>query len=73
LKERYIVLTIDTIAELFKDYCDPKDLPDTAIPLKLLYNGTDLALEMFSEDWPEGLGPLKAHFDIKRIYGVSAR
>lgn len=73
MRERYVVLTIDTISELFKDYLSPEDLPENAVPVKLLFKPTEqgaMALEMFSLDWKEGLGPLKVTFDIKRVYGV---
>lgn len=75
MKERYIVLTIDTIAELFKDYLDPEDLPDSAVPMRLLFKPTEqgrMALEMFSLDWAEGLGPLVVNFDIKRTFQLGA-
>lgn len=75
MRERYIVLTIDTICELFKDYLSPEDLPNNAQAMKLLFKPTEqgrMALEMFSLDWKEGLGPLVVNFDIKRTYAVGA-
>lgn len=73
MKERHVVVTIDTIAELFKDYLSEADLPTNAVPMKLLFKPGEkgkLALEMFSLDWQDGLPPLAVNFDIKRVYGV---
>jgi hypothetical protein len=73
VKERYIITTIDTIAELFKDYLSLEDLPLTAVPLKLMVKpgeGYKAAIEFFDLSWPEGLAPLEVKFDIQRMYGV---
>lgn len=73
MKERYLVLTIDTISELFKDYLTEEDLPSDAQPLKLVLNPANklLGLEMEAPSWAEGLAPLRVAFDIKRVYGTS--
>lgn len=73
MKERYIITTIDTISELFKDYLSPEDLPGTAAPMKLMVrpgDGQRCAIEFFDLSWAEGLPPLTVHFDIRRNYGI---
>lgn len=73
MREKYVVTTIDTLAELFKDYMDPEDLPRTAQPMKLMIKpgeGNKAAIEFFDLSWPEGLPPLQLHFDIRRNYGI---
>jgi hypothetical protein len=73
MKERYVVLTIDTIGELFKDYVGPEELPWDAKPLKLIFKPTEmgrLALIMDSAYWTEGMPDININFDIKRVYGV---
>lgn len=73
MKTRSIILTIDTICELFKDYLDPEDLPANAQPTKMLLNPAEkgkIAIEFFDLSWPEGLEPLQVNFHIKRLYGV---
>lgn len=75
MKERYVVVTIDTIAELFKDYCGPEDIPPDAMPTKLLFRPADrgrLAIQMVSDSWAEGLPPLNVSFTIRRIHTVTA-
>lgn len=71
--ERHIILTIDTIAELLKDYMGEEEMPTDAMPIKLLMNtGTPgkLALEFESPTWKAGLPDLNVNFNIRRVYGV---
>jgi len=53
VKQRYIVITIDTLAEMLKDYvADEQDIPADAMPVRLLVKPTEqgkLAIEMFSD------------------------
>lgn len=73
MKERFVVLTIDTIGELFKDYVGPEELPWDARPVKLMFKPTEqgkMALVMESSYWTEGMPDININFDIKRIYGV---
>lgn len=74
MKERFVILTIDTIAELFKDYCGPEDIPADAMPTKLLLRPTEkgrLAIEFVSDSWAEGLPPLAVTFKIKRMFAIN--
>jgi hypothetical protein len=67
------MLTIDTIAELLKDYVGGEDIPEDAMPIKLMLKPTEqgkLAIEMVSDTWREGLDPLMINFKIKRVYGL---
>jgi len=75
MKQRYVVLTIDTIAELLKDYIsNPDDIPPDAMPVKLMLKPTEagkLAIEFVSDHFnPQSLTPLTVKFDLKRIYSV---
>jgi len=75
MKHRYIIVTIDTIAELLKDYCGQEDLPATAMPIKLMLKPTDqgkLAILFDSPDWSSDLPPLSVSFRLKRIYAASS-
>lgn len=74
MRPRYIILTIDTITALLKDYVGGEDMPADAQPLKLMVNpqaGNKIAIEMGSDSWREGLPPLDIKFKIKRVYGVT--
>lgn len=71
MKPRYIMLTIDTIAELIKDYVGADEIPDDAMPTMLMVKPTEngkLALELVSDHWdPAKLDPLSVNFRIKRF------
>lgn len=73
MRPRYIVLTIDTICELLKDYVGGEDIPQDAQPLKLMLNPQEqnkIAIVMDSDTWKEGLPPLDVKFKIKRVFSV---
>lgn len=74
MKERYIIITVDTLSDLFKDYLMQEDLPETAQPIRLMANPSrpgKFAIEFTDIGWPEGLPPLTADFKLKRFFGVS--
>jgi hypothetical protein len=74
MKERYCIVTIDTIAELLKDYvADPADIPPDAMPISLQINPTSkkLAIEFESDHFPPDAAPLNVSFKLKRLFGVS--
>jgi hypothetical protein len=73
MTDRMVIVTIDTITNLFKDYCSPGDIPQDAQPLQLKLKPTEmgrLAIVMESPEWKKGLTPLEVKFDIRRIYSV---
>lgn len=74
MKTRICIVTIDTLAELFKDYVNnPDDIPLDTMPVKLMLKPTEqgkLAIEMFSDSYKGTELPLNIHFDIRRIYSV---
>ncbi len=74
MKQRYVVLTIDTIAEILKDYvADEADIPVDALPVRLLLKPTEqgkLAIEMFSDSYKGTEAPLNIKFDIRRVFAV---
>lgn len=74
MKPRYIMLTIDTIAELIKDYASEAEIPADAMPISLKMKPTEpgkMAMELVSDNWPSSdMSPLVISFKIKRVYGV---
>jgi len=53
MRERFVIVTIDTIVELLKDYCG-QDIPADAMPLRLLLRPEEkgrLAIELTSHEF----------------------
>lgn len=72
MKSRRILLTIDSVVEMLKDYCGQEDIPPDALPLKLMLNPKErkkLGVLVSSDTWDGELAPLLINFNIKRIYG----
>jgi len=73
MKPRFIMLTIDTITELIKDYVGLDELPEDARAIKLMFKPTEqgkLAIEMVSDTWQSPQAPINVSFKIKRVYSV---
>ena len=71
MKARYVILTIDTISDIFKDYLSEEDLPTNAQPVKMYVNPSSpgrFAIEFECLDWASGLPPLNVNFHIKRVF-----
>ena len=71
--DRRVLITIDTISELFKDYLTEEDLPADAMPIKLMLKPTEagkLGILMVSDSFPENAPPYLVKFDIKKVYSV---
>lgn len=73
LAHRRIIVDIDAVLNLFKDYCSPEDIPADAMPVKLLLKPAEmgkLAILAESNDWPANLPPLEVRFQLKRFHAV---
>lgn len=73
-KRRMVILTIETITELIKDYLGSGTVPVDAVGQRLLINPREngkLALEVASPNIKADAKPIYVNFDIKRIYNVS--
>jgi hypothetical protein len=73
MRPRYIILTIDTITELIKDYVGLDELPADARAISIQMRPTDggkLAIDMISDTWTQEQDPIDVNFKIKRMYGV---
>lgn len=73
-KKRMVILTMDTIAELIKDYLGASNVPTDAVAQRLLINPQEngkLALEIASPNIKADAKPIYVNFNIKRIYNVS--
>lgn len=73
--KRMVIITIDTLVELFKDYLGPEQLPTNAQPVAMLINPKEKGKIMIivdSDDILQDVGPLRIDFHLKRFFGVTA-
>lgn len=73
MKTRLVIITAQTVMELFRDYLGPNNVPSSAQLVHLLYSKKEkgkLALVIESEDIPQGARPLQVRFDLRRVYTV---
>ncbi len=73
LSTRMVILPIDTINALFKDYCGQLGYPKDALAVRLQYKPTEmgkLALVIESDEFTGPQTPEQIKFDIRRFYGV---
>lgn len=70
---RRILIPIDSIMELFKDYASAnQDIPADAKPISLMVNTNEkgmFGIMAESPSWTDD-NPIRIDFDIKRVYGV---
>jgi len=74
LKKRMVILTIDTLGELLKDYIGASNVPTDAVAQRLMINPQEngrLALEIASPNIKRDAKPIYVNFQIKRTYSVS--
>ncbi len=73
---RSVVVTVDTLVEVLKDYLGEENLPADAQAVRLLVNRKEqgkVGLVVASEQLATGLPALQAHFDIRRVYSVGGQ
>lgn len=68
---RDVVVDIDTLLALFRDYCAVEDVPSDARAVKLMLHPLErkLAIVVDADSWAQDMPPLEVRFDIKRVYG----
>lgn len=70
---RIIIIGIDDITRLFKDYVGMIGVPDDAMPIKLMLNPQEhrLGILMESDEWvgPQSSETIK--FDINRVFTIN--
>lgn len=73
-KSRPVLLSIETLVEILKDYMGEDDLPSDAKAVKLMMNPQEankIGLVVESSQIKYGAAPLEVRFDIRRMFGVS--
>jgi hypothetical protein len=69
---RMVILTIETICDLFRDYCGMVGFPEDAKPIKLMFNPQERKLGIVVESETKMDKPMEEiKFDIRRVFGVS--
>jgi hypothetical protein len=73
MKERLIILPIDSILALFKDYAGLIAIPQDAKVTKLLLNPQErkMAIEVESDSWTGPQPCEEIRFDLQRTYVVN--
>ncbi len=72
-KRRQVILTLDTLAELLKDYIGENIIPKDSVAQRLLINPQEngrLALEIASPSIKPDAKPIFVNFNLKRVYSV---
>ena len=73
VKNRRILVDIDAILNLFKDYtADSNDIPMDSMPVKFMFNPNEkgkLGIVIDSPHLKEG-PPIPITFHLKRVFGV---
>lgn len=72
IRNRRVLVTIDTLTDMLKDYLSAEDMPVDAMPIKMMVNPTEngkIAILMTSNDFPEAAPNYSVRFDIKKVYG----
>jgi|WetSurMetagenome_2_1015567.scaffolds.fasta_scaffold372312_1 hypothetical protein len=71
--QRLVVITVDTLLEVLKDYCGAEGIPDDAQVETLLVNPAEkgkFALNVSSPQFREDMPALNVEFMLKRVYTV---
>lgn len=73
MKQRIVVIGIDDIARLFKDYVGMAGFPADAQVDALLWNAQErqMCLRISSESWDHDQPPETIHFNLQRTHLVS--
>ncbi len=73
-KKRLIILRIEDLSNILKDYLSAEDLPRDAQPIQFMINPKEqnkLGVQFGSEVWDGPQGVQLVDAEIKRFYGVS--
>ena len=68
---RMVIVTIDSLLNMLKDYMATEDLPATAKAVKMMYRPTDkgrIGIMVEDDGWVGMQRPLEAKFDLRRVW-----
>jgi hypothetical protein len=72
-KRRRIIIRLEDLSNIMKDYLSPEDLPPTATPVEFMLNPQEhnkLGLRFESDEWQGNLGFQLVDAQLKRYFGV---
>jgi hypothetical protein len=72
--DRMVIVTVDTLAEILKDYVGEENLPSNAWVTQLLVKPSEqgkFAINFESPDIKPDTPALNVNFGIKRVWGAS--
>ena len=73
MKRRMVIVTIDTLLEILKDYLGPQRVPGDSKPTRLLVKPSEqgrFCIEFESDELAEGLPALQVNYENRRVYGL---
>ncbi len=73
MQRRQVIITIDSLGELFKDYLGEGVIPADAVAQRLMINPLEngkMALEVASPSIPDNAKDIRVNFQLKRVYTV---
>jgi hypothetical protein len=72
MKKRMVWTSIDSLVAVLRDYLGTEVIPAGAKPVKLQIHPTErvFAVVIDGDEIPEGASPVRATFDIKRVFGL---
>lgn len=72
MRSRMIIIDIDSIVALLKDYCGQVGFPTDAVPVKFMLNPQEqkLGLVVESEEFRGPQAAEEVKFDLRRVFGV---
>jgi hypothetical protein len=73
VKRRQVILMIDDVVRLLRDYAGEGEIPEDAQAQKLMVNPStrEVAIQVGSDSWTSGMTPLRLSFKNRKVYGVS--
>lgn len=73
MKKRMIILRIDDLTRIIRDYMLAEDAPQDMAGVKIMVNPAErnaIGLMVESDEWDGYLGEQRVVFDLKRYFGV---
>lgn len=72
METRLVIITVNTLLELFKSYIGTEDLPADARAVGLMLDPSTkrACLVAESAEWKHGEDPIEVKFDLRRVFGV---
>lgn len=73
MQRRQVIITIDSIGELLKDYLGEGVVPADAVAQRLMINPLEngkIALELASPSIKANAKDIRVSFELKRVYSV---